>query len=243
MIIKSLPFLLLPFLMVAQKDTINVTDSLGLKQGHWVFMGGDFPNSGVSSSEILEEGDFVDDQRTGIWYRYGSGAQIKAVMLFRIDRKTKTAVRDQFYNYQYHANGQLKHKPVIGKCRSSSDYFAYNESGDLTEIELFDSLCNTSYKLQRIQTGEMEAVSIFQIDDRLVETATEVDMPYSKMQFEQTGEFCVDYNHQIFQVGYFEKGQFVSGREYHFDDMMRIQRVRFYSNGKPLKTLVKKVVQ
>lgn len=208
-----------------------------------MFMGGDFPNSGVSSSEILEEGDFVDNERTGIWYRYGANAQIKAVMLFRIDKKTKTSVRDQFYNYQYHANGQLKRKPVIGHCRSNSDYFIYNENGDLQEVEIFDSLCNTSYKLQRIQTGEMDAVSIFQIDDKLIETATEPDPPLNKIHYDQNGEFCVDYNHQIFQVGSFEKGLFVSGREYHFDDMMRIQQVRFFQGGKPMKTLVKKVVQ
>lgn len=243
MIIKYLPILLFPVFAVAQKDTINVTDSLGKKQGHWVFMGGDFPNSGVSSGEILEEGDFVDNERTGIWYRYGSSSQLKAVMLFRIDKKTKTSVRDQFYNYQYHANGQLKRKPVIGKCRSSSDYFTYDESGNILEIELFDSLCNTSYKLQRIQTGEMDAVSIFQIDDKLTETATDVDLPYAKVHFDQNGEFCVDYNHQIFQVGSFENGQFVSGREYHFDDMMRVQRIRFYESGKPIRTMIKKVVQ
>lgn len=233
--------LLFSFGLFGQKDTINVTDSLGLKQGHWVYFGGDFPNSGVSSSEILEEGDFIDNQRVGIWYRYGAASQVKAVMLFRIDKKTRSSVRDQFYNYVYHSNGQLKRKPIVGRCRSMSDYFEYDETGLLKEAELFDSVCNTSYKLQRIEKGEMDSVSIFIIDHQFVEQISDSpEAPKNTIQFEQTGEFCVDYNHQIFQLGHFEKGQFIDGREYLFDEMIRAQLVRFYENGKLVKTMMRK---
>ncbi|MDH4472219.1 MAG: hypothetical protein QE487_06400 [Fluviicola sp.] len=235
-----LPFLF-SFCLFGQKDTINVTDSLGLKQGHWVYFGGDFPNSGVSSSEILEEGDFVDNQRVGIWYRYGAQSQLKAVMLFRIDRKTKSSVRDQFYNYSYHANGQLKRKPVVGACRSMSDYFEYDEAGLLKEVEQYDSLCNTNYKLQRIEKGEMDSISIFIIDHKFEEQVEATDeSPVNQVHFEQTGEFCVDYNHKVFQLGHFEKGQFTNGREYVFDEMMRALIVRFYENGKLVKTVMRK---
>lgn len=227
--------------VIPKKDTLNVTDSLGLKQGHWIFFGKDFPNSGVGSGEILEEGHFKDNQRTGIWYRYGNNTQLKAVMLFRIDRKTKAAVRDQFYNYSYHANGTLKRKPVIGACRSSSDFFQYAESGDLEEIELFDSLCSTSYKLQRIKKGEMDSISILIVDHSFSGQKEDLsEGPKNTLNFQQTGEFCVDYNHQTFQVGTFANGLFMDGREYVFDEMMRAQRVRYYEGGKLVKTMVKK---
>lgn len=241
--LNCLLLLLLPFGLFGQKDTINVTDSLGHKQGHWVYFGGDFPNSGVSSSEILEEGDFIDNQRIGIWYRYGAASQVKAVMLFRIDKKTKSSVRDQFYNYAYHANGQLKRKPVVGACRSMSDYFEYDEAGLLKEAEQFDSLCNTSYKLQRIEKGEMDSISIFIIDHKFEDQVEAIaELPKNTIHFEQTGEFCIDYNHQTFQLGHFEKGQLIDGREYLFDEMMRAQRVRFFENGKLVKTVMKKGV-
>jgi len=241
--LNFLLLLLLPFGLFGQKDTINVTDSLGLKQGHWVYFGGDFPNSGVSSSEILEEGDFIDNQRVGIWYRYGAASQVKAVMLFRIDKKTNSSVRDQFYNYAYYSNGQLKRKPIVGACRSMSDYFEYDEAGLLKEAEQFDSVCNTSYKLQRIEKGEMDSISIFIIDHKFEEQVeATVESPKNTVQFEQTGEFCIDYNHQIFQLGHFEKGQLIDGREYLFDEMMRAQRIRFFENGKLVKTVMKKGV-
>lgn len=226
---------------VVEKDTLNVTDSLGRKQGYWLFFGSDFPNSGVASTEILEEGYFENNERTGIWYRYGAHAQLKAVMLFRIDKKTKAAVRDQFYNYSYHANGQLKRKPVVGACRTMSDFYQYDESGQLIEAELFDSLCNTTYKLQQIKKGELDSLSIFAIDARFTE-ATDAALTADNVTFRdlgQSGEYCIDYNHRTFQVGTFEKGRLIQGREFTFDDMMRAQRVRYYESGKVVKTLVK----
>jgi hypothetical protein len=223
-----------------EKDTLNVTDSLGMRQGHWLFFGSDFPNSGVGSSELLEEGRYSNNQRTGTWYRYGPNQQLKAVMLFRFDPKANTAVRDQFYHYTYHSNGSLKRKPVIGRCRTMSDYFVYGENGELLEIELFDSTCTTSYKLQRIQKGELDSVSILLIDDRFTEEASATGTPKNTISFDQTGEYYVDYDHRIFQVGSFEKGQLIDGREYYFDDMMRAGEVRYFQGGKLVKRMVKK---
>lgn len=230
--------ILLPLSAWTQNDTINVRDSLGRKQGHWIFLGGDFPNSGVAASDILEEGYFENDQRYGLWFRYGAGNKIKAIMLFHIDRNTHASVRDQFYNYSYHSNGNLKRKPVIGACRTMCDYFQYDESGSIQEIELFDSVCNTTYKLQRIQPGEMDAVSILQIDERFEERAEEGVQPKSDLNFSQSGEYCADYEHRVFQIGTFEDGFFRTGREYLFDDMMRAQRVRYFENGVHIKTVV-----
>jgi hypothetical protein len=162
-------------------------------------------------------------------------------MLFRIDKKTKAGVRDQFYNYSYHANGQLKRKPVVGACRTMSDFYQYDETGQLTEVELFDSLCGTTYKLQQIKKGELDSISIFAIDARFTETTdaalTADNVTYRDMG--QTGEYCIDYNHRVFQVGTFDHGRFVTGREFVFDEMMRVQRVRYYEGGKLVRTLVK----
>jgi hypothetical protein len=224
-----------------KKDTVNLTDSLGKKQGHWIFFGSDFPNSGVGAYDILEEGTFEDGERTGLWFRYGPDKQIRAVMLFRIDPKTKASVRDQFYNYSYYTNGNLKRKPVIGACRTMSDYYVYTQNGELQEAELFDENCNTTCKIQQIKKGELDSVSILIVDNSFTvspEVASE-HPPTNTISFDQSGEYYVDYNHRIFQVGRFEKGQFLDGREYLFDEMMRAQRVRYYEGGKLVKTVVK----
>jgi len=225
---------------IPEVDTTNITDSLGLKQGYWTFFGSDFTNSGVASSDIFEEGYFVDNQRTGIWYRYGPNQQVQSVMLYHVDPKSKTAVRDQFYHYSYHSNGTLKRKPAIGKCRTLSDYFNYNENGDLIEIELFDSICNTRYKLQRIQKGELDSIPMLLIDSHFTETSSAKERGSDFIHFDQTGEFCVDFNHQIFQIGTFVNGKLIEGKEYFFDELMRAEKVRFYAGGKIVKTVIKK---
>ena len=223
----------------AEKDTLNVTDSTGLKQGHWLFFGHDFPNSGVSDMEVLEEGNYENNQRIGTWYRYGAGGKIKAVMLYVMDPKTKTGVRSQFYYYVYHDNGSLKRKPVIGECTTASDFYLYDEAGALIEAEHFDADCNTTLKLQRIQKGELDSIEIFKLGNQFVESNGPLDLPESWEEFDQTGEYCVDYNHRVFRIGTFVNGELIEGREFHVDEMMRPQIVRYFTDGKLVKTLVK----
>jgi len=150
------------------------------------------------------------------------------------------SARDQFYYYEYYPTGTLKKKPAIGGCRTASDYYRYNEAGELVEAELFDSLCNTTYKLQHIQKGEMDSVSIFLVDQRFHEpSVTAEDLAENSRDFDQTGEYCVDHNHRIFQVGWFENGNFIAGKEFLVDEMMRPQRVRYFEDGKMIRTLVR----
>ena len=221
------------------KDTLNVTDSTGMKQGHWLFFGQDFPNSGVGDMEVLEEGDYVNNQRSGIWYRYGAGGKIKAVMQYVLDPKTKTGVRSQFYYYTYHTNGSIKRKPVIGKCTTASDFYLYDETGVLIEAEHFDADCATTLKLQRIQKGELDSIEIFKLNNQFTEVADPTASTDTWQQFDQTGEYCVDYNHRVFRIGTFVNGELIEGREFHVDEMMRPQRVRYFAGGKLIKTVAK----
>lgn len=55
---------------VQAQETTNFTDSLGRKQGHWVFYGKDRPDSGVAIDGKVEEGDFTDDRKEGLWIKY-----------------------------------------------------------------------------------------------------------------------------------------------------------------------------
>ena len=121
-----------------------------------------------------------------------------------------------------------------------SDYYQYDENGELLEIELFDSLCNTTCKLQRIQKGEMDSVFVFLIGPQFHEPEGPLaDTSEVNLTFGQSGEYCVDYNHRIFRVGSFQNGSFIRGKEFLVDEMMRTQRVRYYEDGKLVKVLVK----
>ncbi len=53
-----------------QTGTINFTDSLGRKQGHWIFYGKDRPDSGIPGEGKVEEGDYLNDRKEGLWIKY-----------------------------------------------------------------------------------------------------------------------------------------------------------------------------
>ncbi len=52
----------------AQK--INKKDEQGKKQGHWIYFGKDRPGTGFPEEGKVEEGDFKDDRKEGIWIKY-----------------------------------------------------------------------------------------------------------------------------------------------------------------------------
>jgi hypothetical protein len=227
-------------LAAPKKKTIpewNYTDSLGIKQGKWLFLGSDFPNSGVASGNKLEEGSFTDNERTGLWYRFGPKGEIKAVMRYITDPKTRTGVRDQFYYYTYHSNGALNRKPEIGKCSTASDFYIYDEAGVLVEAEKFDQDCNTAFKLQRIQKGELDSAEVFKVSPQLKEASVNMQSSKTLLSLDQNGEYCVDYDHRLFQIGTFTNGVLQSGREIETDEMMRPQVVRYFENGKVVRQL------
>ncbi len=61
----------------AQNDTINKTDSLGRKQGFWKVSGLDKKKSKFKPHEIVEEGNYFDGKKTGVWTEYWQGNHIK----------------------------------------------------------------------------------------------------------------------------------------------------------------------
>jgi antitoxin component YwqK of YwqJK toxin-antitoxin module len=52
------------------QDKINWKDDQGRKQGHWIIFGKDRPEQGFPPEGKVEEGDYLDDRKTGIWIKY-----------------------------------------------------------------------------------------------------------------------------------------------------------------------------
>jgi len=62
--------------------TINQTDKLGRKQGHWIYYGKDRPESGIPADGKVEEGYYVDDRKEGEWIKYlddGKTPKVKGI--------------------------------------------------------------------------------------------------------------------------------------------------------------------
>ncbi len=59
----------------------NVKDQNGLKQGLWIIYGADRPGQGFPNEGIVEEGNYKDDRKIGVWIKYhldGKTPRLKA---------------------------------------------------------------------------------------------------------------------------------------------------------------------
>jgi len=114
------------------QDTLNQTDDNGKKQGHWIYYGKDRPESGVPLEGKVEEGNYIDDRKEGIWIKYNlDGVTPKLKGEYKNNRPTgsystggyptrkkyKNAEKGTFVNNQYrdslirfHSNGQVEYR-------------------------------------------------------------------------------------------------------------------------------------
>ena len=74
--IALLLLLTLPYMVIGQ-ETINHVDTSGLKQGKWVYYGKDRPTAGFPEDSIIEEGNYIDNKKNGIWVKYYDSGRIK----------------------------------------------------------------------------------------------------------------------------------------------------------------------
>ncbi|MEO9532918.1 MAG: hypothetical protein ABJG68_15305 [Crocinitomicaceae bacterium] len=69
-----------------QNDTLNFTNSQGLKQGHWIITGNMKPEKGFCDTCKIEEGNYIDDRKNGEWIKYHQDGTIRMKGVYE-DRK------------------------------------------------------------------------------------------------------------------------------------------------------------
>ena len=122
----------------SKKDTINILDSKGLKQGYWIVFGQSKPKSCYKPQAKVEEGNYKDNKKTGIWIEYFCNSNIKSKVTFTNGRPDGPAT-------MYYENGKISEEGVwkinrwVGKCITGDkdgtihEYF-YDEKGGRYEI-------------------------------------------------------------------------------------------------------------
>lgn len=124
------------------KDTINYVDATGKKQKHWILFGKHKPGTCYTSAQKVEEGDYKENRKMGVWMEFYCNGQIKNKISFLNGRADGYAViyylngnvqeEGQWKNNrwvgdlkQYYENGQLQHE------------FKYNESGKREGLQVY----------------------------------------------------------------------------------------------------------
>ncbi|MDH4474062.1 MAG: hypothetical protein QE487_15750 [Fluviicola sp.] len=115
------------------QDVYNYTDENGMKQGYWVYLGKDRPETGIPPEGKVEEGNYVDDKKEGIWIRYhNNGATPKLKGEYENNRP--------YGHYtKYYPNGKIKERGYFIKNKNLDTLERFFENGKLEFFATYDS--------------------------------------------------------------------------------------------------------
>ena len=123
-------------------DTLNHVDENNMKQGHWVYTNKSKKLPNYAENQVVEEGSYRDDKKTGKWTFYYSNDKVKQILTYSNNRPNGHAV---FYykNGNKREEGTWKNNKWIGnytyyyengKIRND---WSYNQSGQRTGVQKY----------------------------------------------------------------------------------------------------------
>lgn len=130
-------------------DAVNKIDENNMKQGHWVFTNKmkNLPN--YSENQVVEEGDFQDDKKTGKWYFYYANDKVKHIL-------TYTNNRPDGYAVFYYSNGNKREEGTWKNNKWIGDYKYYYKNGNLrNEWKYNDNGQRTGVQKYYYETGQL----------------------------------------------------------------------------------------
>ncbi|HXD91990.1 MAG TPA: hypothetical protein VNX01_02190 [Bacteroidia bacterium] len=136
------------------KDTINIIDKNGLKQGRWIVFGNSKPNACYMPNQKVEEGYYYNNKKGGIWYEYFCDNEIKNIIEYKDGRPNGACET-------FHENGAINEKGTFALNKWIGEYKLHYESGKLQQVLNF----NDKGKLEGFQkyyfpNGKLQVISI-----------------------------------------------------------------------------------
>ncbi len=109
---------------MAGKDTINLTDAVGKKQGKWIIRGKHKPGTCYTAEQKVEEGKYQENRKTGVWIEYYCNSNMKNKLTFINGRPDGYAI-------MYHENGKISEEGNWKANRWVGNYKLYHENGQV----------------------------------------------------------------------------------------------------------------
>lgn len=105
-------------------DSINVRDANNQKQGWWKVYNNDGKYKGYENGQLVEEGEYVNNRKTGVWTKYFPNGNKKHELTFANNIANG-------YAKIYYRNGQLQEEGIWKMNRWSGQYKYYYPDGTL----------------------------------------------------------------------------------------------------------------
>lgn len=124
-------FLLTTFLVTSAQssgfntsDSLNVKDASNQKQGWWKIYNTDGKYKGYDIGQLVEEGEYLNNRKTGVWTKYYPNGNKKHELTFANNIANG-------YAKIYYRSGQLQEEGIWKMNRWSGQYKYYYEDGTL----------------------------------------------------------------------------------------------------------------
>lgn len=112
------------FKISTEGDTVNLTDANNNKQGQWFIYGNMAKKAGYRAEQIVEYGEYKDNEKSGKWTEYFENGNIRSEV---------TYLRGEPNGYVrlYYDNGKLKEEGVWQNYHWVGNYKMFYESGKM----------------------------------------------------------------------------------------------------------------
>lgn len=107
-------------------DTINMVDVNSKKQGYWIIFGRMKNVPGFSADQRIEEGEYVNSKKQGLWKKYYPNEQLKSEITYKNNRPSGT------YKLFYE-NGNVEEEGVWKNNRQTGKFKRYYQSGQVMQ--------------------------------------------------------------------------------------------------------------
>lgn len=105
-------------------DTINRRDANEMRHGWWKVRNTEGKFKGYEEGQLVEEGEYVNNKKNGVWTKYYPNGQKKQELTFANNVANG-------YARIYYRNGQLQEEGMWQQNKWSGQYKYYNENGNL----------------------------------------------------------------------------------------------------------------
>ncbi len=231
-------------------EDINVVDANGNRQGYWKISGAMALEDGFRDSQIVEEGIYENNKKTGIWKKYYPSGTLRNEITFK-NNLPRGPYKVYYLNgkieeegnwqgnknvgafKRYHKNGALAQEFTFtsaGKRDGVQNY--YYENGNLQlSVEVTDGVANGFYKTF-YPDGNPKLAQVVEngiLDEGSVKTFKPVKTEYAKVEMPEVPEnITTSVDTKKTSVPEFEQ----SGQNALYNHRKQVTQVGEFKNGR-----------
>ncbi|MCC6599830.1 MAG: hypothetical protein IT223_04055 [Crocinitomicaceae bacterium] len=116
--------------VIAQAAELNQTDPSGRRQGYWIIYGETSGDRNYSPKAKVEEGNFRDDIKEGLWKKYWPSGKLRSEMTYENGRPSGA------YRLFYE-NGQQEEQGIWVNNKNTGEFKRYYTNGNMQQWFLF----------------------------------------------------------------------------------------------------------